>query len=124
MSLIISAIQKGSIIVDTNFLEEQEPAPHNNLFGFELCRKTLWGNDLISELGCELIYSLKNTNIFAFDEEIEKLESEFLILLDNLDTIELHTDYDKEFIEFRVRNALEMIKVVFKEKDKVGIAIW
>jgi len=41
-----------------------------------------------------------------------------------LDTIELHTDYDKEFIEFRVRNALEMIKVVFKEKDKVGIAIW
>ncbi|AWV33039.1 hypothetical protein [Paenibacillus odorifer] len=54
----------------------------------------------------------------------EKLESEFLILLDNLDTIVLHTDYDKEFIEFRVRNALEMIKVVFKEKDKVGIAIW
>lgn len=45
MSLIISVIQKGSIIVDTNFLEEQVPAPHNNLFGFESCRKTLWGND-------------------------------------------------------------------------------
>lgn len=68
MSLIISVIQKGSIIVDTNFLEEQVPAPHNNLFGFESCRKTL--------------------------------------------------------VEFRVRNALEMIKVVLKEKDKVGIAIW
>lgn len=87
-------------------------------------QKNSLGNDLISELGCELIYSLKNTNIFAFDEGIEKLESEFLILLDNLDAIELHTDYDKEFIEFRARNALEMIKVVLKEKDKVGIAIW
>lgn len=57
----------------------------------------------------DVIRSKRNKN--QIDEGIEKLESEFLILLDNLDTIELHTDYDKEFIEFRVRNALEMIKV-------------
>ncbi|MGN7763386.1 hypothetical protein ACTJKB_18230 [Paenibacillus sp. 22594] len=122
--MIISVISKESIFIDTDFLEEQIPAPHNNLFGFESCRKNLWGIDLIRELGCELIYSLKSRDIIVFDGEIEKLRSELLILFDNLDIIKLHTIYDKDFIEFRVRNALEMIKVVLKEKDKVGIAIW
>ncbi|MRN56097.1 hypothetical protein [Paenibacillus monticola] len=124
MSLIISVIPKQSIFIDTNVMEEQILAPHNNSFGFESCRKTLWGIDLIRELGCEKIYSLKSMDIFVFDSEIEKLRSELLILFDNLDIIKLHTIYDKDFIEFRIRNALEMIKVILEEKDKVGIAIW
>ena len=124
MSLMISVIQKGSIFIDTNFMEEQLQVPHNSSFGFESCRETLWGIDLIRELGCELIYSLKSRDIIVFDGEIEKLKSELLILLDNLDIIKLHTEYDKEFIEFRIGNALEMIKVALKEIDKVGIAIW
>ncbi|WP_438449466.1 hypothetical protein [Gorillibacterium sp. sgz5001074] len=124
MSLIVSVIPKEGISIDTDFLERQILAPHNNVFGFESCRKTLWGIDLIRELGCELIYSLNSRDIFVFDEDIDKLKSELHILIDNLEIIKLHTIYNKDFIEFRVRNALEMIKVVLKEKDKVGIAIW
>ncbi|MEI2399501.1 MULTISPECIES: hypothetical protein [Paenibacillus] len=123
MSLTVSLIEKRGILIDTNLLEAQVPAPHNDLFGFESCRKTLWGNELISELGCELVHSLKDTDIYVFNEEIEKLKSEFLILLDNLDIISQHTDYIKDFIEFRIRNALEMIKVALHEKDKVGVWI-
>lgn len=45
MSLIISLIEQEGILVDTDFLEKQLPAPHNHLFGFESCRATLWGSD-------------------------------------------------------------------------------
>ncbi|SES88464.1 hypothetical protein [Paenibacillus sp. NFR01] len=127
MSLMVSIIPKErSINIDTNYLENQIPAPHNHLFGFESCRRTLWGNDVMSELGCKLIYSLKDGNIYAFDEGIEELRNELLTLLDNINLVKLRTGYgnDNDSIEFRVGNALEMIKVALKEKDKVGIAIW
>lgn len=125
MSLTVSILQKRdiSINVDTHILEQQVPEPHNDLFGFESSRKNLWGREIIHELGCELIYSLKKTNIYAFDEDLKKLEREFLILLEHFDIIERHTGYDRDFVEFRVRNALEMIKVALREKDKVGITI-
>ncbi|AIQ57841.1 hypothetical protein [Paenibacillus borealis] len=124
MSLIVSIIKKNNIIVDTELLEAQVPEPHNNLFGFESYREKLWGMDTINELGCELIFSLKGTNIYAFDEDLDKLRSEFLILLDNLDVIQLHIGDYRDFIEFAAGNALEMIKIALTEKDKVGIAIW
>lgn len=128
MSLMVYLIQKKdisdiSITIDTDLLEQQVPEPHNDLFGFESCRKTLWGHKIIHELGCELIYSLKETNIYVFDEELEKLEKEFFIILKNFDKIEQHTGYNRDFVEFRVRNALEMIKVALRERDTVGVTI-
>lgn len=124
MTLIVSIINKDDIDIDTEYLENQVPSPHNDLFGFEVCRKTLWGSKLVHELGCELISSLRNTDIYAFDDDLDKLSGEFLVLLEHLDELILHTGYDKRFIEFRVRNALEMIKIALTEKDKAGIAIW
>ncbi|QQZ64587.1 hypothetical protein JI735_34740 (plasmid) [Paenibacillus sonchi] len=125
MSLMVSLIQKKdiSIPIDTHLLEQQVPEPHNDLFGFESCRKTLWGHKIIHELGCELIYSLKETDIYVFDEELEKLEREFLILLEHFDIIKQHTGYDRDFVEFRARNALEMIKVALRERNTVGVTI-
>lgn len=123
MSLIVSIIKKRDIIVDTELLEAQVPEPHNNLFGFESYREKLWGNDFINELGCKMLYSLGSTNIYAYDEDLDKLRSEFLILLDNLDGIQLHIYDFRDFIEFAAGNALEMIKVALHEKDKVGVWI-
>lgn len=71
-----------------------------------------------------MLYSLGSTNIYAYDEDLDKLRSEFLILLDNLDGVQLHIDDFRDFIEFAAGNALEMIKIALTEKDKVGIAIW
>ncbi|WP_236334141.1 hypothetical protein [Paenibacillus auburnensis] len=102
---------------------QQVPEPHNDLFGFESCRKTLWGHKIIHELGCELIYSLRETNIYVFDQELENLEREFRIFLDHFDMIKEQTGYNRDFIEFRARNALEMIKVALRERDNVGITI-
>lgn len=123
MSLTVNLIEKRNIDVDTDFLAGQVPEPHNELFGSELCRKSLWGNDLIIELGCELLPVLKNQDIYVFDQHIEKLRSEFLVLIDNLDRISLHTDYEKDYIEFRVQNALEIIYIALENLDKVGVWI-
>ncbi|KNY25926.1 hypothetical protein [Pseudobacteroides cellulosolvens] len=124
MSLIVSIIKKKDTNIDTNDLENQVPSPHNELFGFESCRKTLWGHDVMQLIGCEMIYSLKEFDIIVFDEDINILKCELLNILDNIDTIQSATGYDKEFIEFRVKNALEMIKIAINEIDKVGIALW
>lgn len=124
MSLIVSIIAKREVEVDTEDLEAQVPGPHNDLFGVESCRTTLWGSDVIKELGCELIYSLKETNVYVFDEDLEKLRNEFILMMDHLETVIQHTGFDRVYIEFRVGNALEMIKIALREKDKVGIALW
>ncbi|MNB92450.1 hypothetical protein D3C75_395530 [compost metagenome] len=124
MSLMVSIIAKSDVQVDTEFMEAQVPEPHNDLFGIESCRRTLWGHDVIQELGCELIYSLKKTNVYVFDEDIEKLRAEFIMMMDHLDIIMQRTGFDRDYVEFRVGNALEMIKLALREKDKVGIALW
>lgn len=67
---------------------------------------------------------MRETNVYVFDEEIEKLQREFHIMLENLEFLILRTTLDKEFIEFAAGNALEMIKIALREKDKVGIALW
>lgn len=124
MSLTVSLTGKENVEdMVTDALEKQVPSPHNDLFGVESCRKTLSGNDLIVELGCELIPILKTHDIIVYDEYIEKLRREFLILLDNLDHISLHTNYRKDYIEFRVNNALEIIKIALNNLDKVGVWI-
>ncbi|KUP21781.1 hypothetical protein [Paenibacillus sp. DMB5] len=124
MSLIVSIIAKRDVSVDTEDLEAQVPESHNDLFGVESCRRTLWGSDVIKELGCELVSSLKETNVYVFDEDIEKLRNEFIMMMDHLDIIIEHTGFDRDYIEFRVGNALEMIKIALREQDKVGIALW
>ena len=124
MSLIVSIINKEDSNIDTNELENQVPSPHNELFGFESCRKTLWGHDVMKQIGCEMIYSLKESDIIVFDEDINILKCELINILDYIETIQSATGYDKEFIEFRVKNALEMIKIAINEIDKVGIALW
>ncbi len=125
MTLMVSLLRKRdiSIEVDTDLLEQQVPEPHNDLFGFEVCRHTLWGHPIVQELGCELIPSLKEMDIFAFDDDLEKLEREFLIVLNNIEVINQQTGYTREFIEFRARNALEMIKVACRERELVGVWI-
>lgn len=86
---------------------------------FDLVTKLITTDSKRSSRGSVNLYLNGSLVFFIIDDVHWEVLTKWV-----LDTIELHTDYDKEFIEFRVRNALEMIKVAFKEKDKVGIAIW
>lgn len=116
MSLMVYLISKHPSC-DIHELEKQIPPPHNDLFGVEACRKELWGQEIMKEHGCHMIYSLKHSNIYAFDEDLEKLKRELNIILSNTDI------FSDDYITFRVKNALEAIKVAEMHKDVVGVAI-
>ena len=104
-------------------LEEEVNQHCSSVFGFESFRNSLWGHEIIKTLGCEMVYSLKEYDIYAFNENILKLKSEFLIILENLDLVEKETGIEKDAIEVRVNNALAYIEVAERNSDKVGIFI-
>jgi hypothetical protein len=122
MSLLIYIYRKQEG-TDMTALQAKIPSPHNELFGFDRCRETLWGHPITKSLGCELIGTLKDQNIYAFGENVFKLKKEFNIILDNIEWVEKETNYDHEFSRFRVQNALEVIKVVEQHLDITGVAI-
>lgn len=123
MSLTVSIISQDKDF-DTKSLEKEIPAPHNDLFGVENCRYSLWGHNVMKELGCHQIYSLRETNVYAYDNEVIKLKLELEKILDKTEVISKETEFEASYIEFRVKNALEIIKIVEKNIEKVGIALW
>jgi hypothetical protein len=123
MSLIVSIISKDKEF-DTSNLEKEISSPHNDLFGFEEWRKSVWGHKVMFTIGCELIYSLRESNVYVFDEDVINLKNELSKLLDNIEQIVKETNIDRSSIEFRVKNALEAIRVAEKNLDKVGVALW
>jgi hypothetical protein len=100
--------------------------PRNDLFGIEVCRKTLWGADVMEELGLEILPSLSYRNIECENEELELLEHEAKIILDNLETISHRTKFLADYIEFRVLNLIHAIakaRSLASEYSFVGVRI-
>ncbi len=107
--------------IDIDELQKQIPEPYNDLFGFEAHRQTVWGNEIMKELGCNMIYSLKDGDIYAFDEKLQELKRELNVILNNLDIL-VDKEIGVEYVEFRVKNAIEAITVAENYKD-IGVYI-
>lgn len=124
MSLLVSIIskQQGDPIAET--LEMMVAPPHNNLFGVESWRKRVWGHPIVQVFNCSILYSLKDGEVYVYDEDIPALKAELDILLENLGQLSAETAMDEESLEFRIKNALEAICVVMPHRDKAGIALW
>ena len=120
MSLMVYIVSKDTNI-NTDELEKQIPNAHNLLFGFEVYRETVWGNEIMKELGCHMIYSLRDGDIYAFGENLQELKRELSVILSNLDIFKNKSIGD-DYIEFRVKNALAAITVAEKYKG-VGVYI-
>lgn len=126
MTLIISIIPKENSVINAEALEDRLPPPHTNLFGVESWRYDIWGHDVIRNLGCSMLASLKTTNIYAFDEELDKLRTELEIVQTRHQYIAAQMGLDKQqttSILERVKNALAMLHLVDSERSSVGIAI-
>ncbi len=126
MTLIISIIPKENSVINAQTLEDRLPAPHTNLFGVESWRYAVWGHDVIHNLGCSMLASLKTTNIYAFDEELDRLRTELEIVQMQRQYIAaqlgLYEQQTTAILE-RVKNALAMLHIVDSEQYSVGIAI-
>jgi hypothetical protein len=122
MTLIVYLISKHDEF-NSDELAALIPEPHNDLFGFEILRKSLWGHPVMLTLGCTMIHGLSQQNIYAFDEDVFLLKHELLLILNNLGLVSCETKYEEEFIRFRIENALEVTKIAENYLCKVGVAI-
>ncbi|WP_294288394.1 hypothetical protein [uncultured Chryseobacterium sp.] len=114
MSLTISFIYLSENVKD-KFLN-----PESNLFGFEICRKELWGHKMLKDLGCKIISELNEKDLFIVNEELEIVYRDCIIILKNSSVISLTTNYSEIFIEYRVNNLFEFLKVALNNKDNLG----
>ncbi len=117
MSLTVSFIYLSENFKD-KFLR-----PENDLFGFEICRKELWGHKMLKDLGCKVIPALNEKDLFIVNEELELVYRDCVIILKNSSAISSATNYSEIFIEFRINNLLRFVETAVKNKNYLGINI-
>ena len=122
MSLTIQFTSKVDH-VSINFIENQINNKNNNLFGFEAWRKELWGNEIMKDLKCNFIYSLKSNDLFVFDNDISLLQKECKTVIENIEIISKKTNIETEAILFRINNLKEYIRVCIQEINLIGLNI-
>ncbi|MCX8531816.1 hypothetical protein [Chryseobacterium luquanense] len=117
MSLTISFLYLSDGFNDLNLGTGSE------LFGFEICRKELWGNQKLKVLGCKIIPKLNESDLYIINGEFHEIYEDCQIILKNITEISLVTNYSEEFIKFRINNLLKFIEVALRNEDDLGINI-
>lgn len=117
MSLTISFIYLSVSFNNSDFQVE------SNLFGFEICRKELWGNQKLKDLGCLIIPKLKEFDLFIIKDELQTIYEDCQIILEHINEISLATNYSDEFIKFRINNLLNFIEIALENKENLGLNI-
>jgi hypothetical protein len=119
-------LPKESSVINAKALEECLPPPHTNIFGLESWRYAVWEHDIIKELACPMLFSLRTTNIYVFDEDLDTIRAELETIQAHYWKIAVETglgEPNRGAIRFRVENALAMLDIVDSERSSVGIAI-
>jgi hypothetical protein len=87
------------------------PPEHNDLAGFEECRRTLWGSDIARALGLTLLPSLAEGDIYAEDEDLSRLDAELSTLRNAVALVAESTLFREDFIRQRIDNIAAAIAV-------------
>ncbi len=122
MSLVVYAYERCP---DTQVLEcIKQPTKETpgGMFGPETWRQKVWGSKAIANVGCQLLPSLINTNIYAQGEDLEVLSTELRLILENIDFLSRNLNIDKLSLRFRINNALTCIALA-QAYENGGVAI-
>ena len=117
MSLTISFIYLSESFNNSNIEVESD------LFGFEVCRKQLWGNQKLKDLGCIIIPKLNENDLYITNDDVQTTYEDCQIILRNINEISLVTNYSEDFIKFRINNLLKFIEIALNSKENLGINI-
>lgn len=106
MSLLVHAYTRSGSKPDFVPIEHSE-----ELAGFEVCRRTLWGHPFVASLGLSLLPSLAHTDVCCEGEEsLAQLSAEVELLIARCESVSAATSFDTEFILHRCRNILGAIR--------------
>ncbi len=122
MSLIIYPYRRDTSTDEIIFLDEYVKQPHNEIFGFESWRYSVWGSNVLESLECKVLSKLKEENIYAEGEILTQLGVEFERILSSLENIQDALQISPNLIKFRVTNGIEAIRIA-REYPKGGVVI-
>jgi len=103
-----------------------EAGTGRTLAGFEALRKEFYGSEEVARVGCRLLNSLKEGDIFAEKEDLDVLQQEVETVLAKLDEIVPRLDLKTpaDYISERLHNIAEAIKTAKQHPSgKAGVAI-
>jgi hypothetical protein len=126
MTLTVSAYARTAQGDMLTFDPAETDSPRNDLFGFEVCRKELWGAQVMETLGLEILPSLTTHNIYAEQAELDQLETEAQTVFQNLALIADRTLYSTDFIAFRIMNlvwAINKARSLAEQYQVVGVMV-
>lgn len=122
MSLTVFPYIRHQVSGDIIDIQASIQAPFNDLFGVEIWRSKVWGSKTLEQMGCKILNTLKNSDIYAENDEITQLETELLKIVHHIEEVSNQLNIHKDSLLFRVKNALEAIKVA-KEQPNGGVCI-
>ena len=115
LSLIVSAYR----IIENKiyYIDDSPEYPHNDLFGTEDTRNTIWSSKYLIELGCKLLPKLKSEDLYCDGLELEILKIELHLILSNMDILNQKLELQNDYLLFRVKNALAAVEIAKKHKN-------
>ena len=122
MSLIVYPYEYDSTSQSIKRVELSLNEPFSDVFGLESWRKNIWSSVTLKKIGCNLLYTLKDKDIYTKNEDLKLLETELNIIKENLNRIAIEFKIESKAIEFRLNNALEAVRIA-KTNENYGVYI-
>lgn len=125
MSLIVSANYRDPVTGKLVEVPEKPSDPQNQLFGFEVWAKGLWGSPLIARrLSLKKLPRVgEGLPVMYLAEDLDSLEEDARKILGNLDWVANTGSAFTEHVEFRCKNLIEAIRIARTVPDSRG-AVW
>jgi hypothetical protein len=120
MTLIVFAYKRNPMTQAVEGIEEKPAYPRNDMAGFEIWRKDVWGSDVIRDLGLTLIPTLAQYDIYADGPEVDQLEAELGTMVHRIKEIADKLGIEEDTLLFRIDNMREAVRLARRVKDGLG----
>lgn len=120
MSLLVSPYVRDPVSGEISWLECAYPDKVNDLAGFEVYRKILWGSQAMSALDFELLPTLVEYDILAEGKWLDELEKEARMLAEKAAAVAAGTIHDESRVRFYARNILFAVEAARAAKGGIG----
>ena len=101
---------------------ECNPNPGKDMAGPESYREELWGSEAVCTLGCVLLPTLREKNIYAVGEQIDQLAQEVNFIRVNSALISQQTRCEEDRLEHYLTNIMDAIERA--RSIGGGVVIW
>lgn len=122
MSLVVYPYTRDPESGDIVDIDTWIDGDFSDLFGLESWRYSVWGSQVLLDLGCTILPSLRHTDIYAVGDQLDRLEAEIILIQKNLPNIIKNIKLDQQSISHRLDNAMDAIRIA-RQHEAGGVHI-